>query len=1191
MRSIINDTRARIPFSVIGVLLLLGSSVTTMYITDLEAEQGEQDAVTLDMNEFETLVRYAEADLARCLNYAVSDAFDVIGQNPVVKYVNSPLVQETTPFAEDRGLTASDININYAKVLAKTDFNNKIKKNFQNDRCHDDSFSINAEIITSWEEINVSKVVTMNLPDRPFNHILDHFSTNVTYPTYGLFTTKVNLTVTDIQTGEVVFIKRSPIGTLVTNRFLLMEEMTREFDHRLDGSFGSLGVSLLGGSMTLSWLRGLAQYFLSKPANIISTDWLQIITNTGILFEEGFVFNSVDPVGMVYVGFETVKAVCKDLGKTGMFDTEEQFTNEFTNQTLNPTGTDLEQTYRNVHSNHSDEALPDELVFDATSDLSSLCEEEYQKMVTGQNDVIVDTIINAYSAALHTFAERTDPNYLRTWDQVIAGKDAEVSSSVQTEQGRHGDAFNAAKDEIDDWEGDWSVGNITLDDLDYDDPDLDMSSWILDEAMKNEDYVLDFDNSDPQCVIFDGEQWSILHHKNVNYSWTIETEWLVEVYNDTDSKILDILLEGDYNYNDEVIQEENVTVEFQSDSYGTVPSDPDHDNDPDIAFPFEAVDHDDYLGTDPNLGWIWDPERAILEQYKLDLPWVDEDVEGIQEDILNEKEGKIDESKKEYPEDENQRMHPLWLEEQVQQTLSSWATYIGENINATVSIGPDGGMIFGDEIEDEMLERLEENLSASVDIWKAEILETYTKEGSPYQGLFNSTAAKVLCFTVHGLIDNIYESLVGYKEDGTAGDDESAAENATNDAMKDQDVEIDDGGDNYGSMKRDTDNASDFSNALKSDPDMATFPLGFMMMLQNDGDTQTPGWKEPVKFAVKQEPAYFSAEKYGSFYSDEGSQDTEACTLKYRNFNIFSPGAGVTQLVEEGFDTLNEIVISGIDQAFDSIQDLADQQLKNQLETAMNNISEDLLSTLKGTLADGIEDEQGFGSPLGRYGVTLDYDEAVNNVLNQYSDDELDQFISDVNSTALTDEIINELHGQIEDEGLSESIENTIKEAVTNQVLSAVDTVVSTAIDTLQETLKDEFNILSTKLESQVLDTISAKIASIIPSGLPIIPFFTWFCTLNVWYIEIDGEIPRFTVIDTTDETKVDTLFGHTAQIYHRRKYKIQVDVNEDGNLVDIGDNQAVDFDCITAACVIVPSGGTGVGDRIGGWDEISEYP
>ena len=226
-----------------------------------------------------------------------------------------------------------------------------------------------------------------------------------------------------------------------------------------------------------------------------------------------------------------------------------------------------------------------------------------------------------------------------------------------------------------------------------------------------------------------------------------------------------------------------------------------------------------------------------------------------------------------------------------------------------------------------------------------------------------------------------------------------------------------------------------------------------------------------------------------------------------------------------------------------------------------------------------------------RYKVVddLDVTSAINNVLKDYSGDAA--FIHDLNDSTIQNNIIKELQGQIQTMGFTTSVEETLMDAIRTQVDNAFEKTINQAMDTLQTTLTNEFNTISTKLETKITHAISTKISSIIPSGLPLIPP-TWIATLNVWYIEIDGNIPRFTLVDTTDETKADTLFGHTAQIYHRRNKEIKVDTDGDGTEeTDLGSNKAVGFNCVTGTFIIVPNGGTGIGDRSGGWDETIEFP
>ncbi len=106
---------------------------------------------------------------------------------------------------------------------------------------------------------------------------------------------------------------------------------------------------------------------------------------------------------------------------------------------------------------------------------------------------------------------------------------------------------------------------------------------------------------------------------------------------------------------------------------------------------------------------------------------------------------------------------------------------------------------------------------------------------------------------------------------------------------------------------------------------------------------------------------------------------------------------------------------------------------------------------------------------------------------------------------------------------------------------------------------------------------------SLVPSGLPLLPPWGWWATLNVWYIEVEGEIPVFTVYDADVEPVPDPVFGGRAMAYTRRHEVIRDDRGQ-----TIGKNEPIRFSQHTCTFIIVPPGPQGVGDKAGGWDEKS---
>jgi hypothetical protein len=84
-RSFSQDTRAYIPFAVIGIFILLFAVVASIYLTKTDYALAEviHNTDTTDMEK--TAVEFASSDLARCLNYAGMEALAWQGEHPVIK--------------------------------------------------------------------------------------------------------------------------------------------------------------------------------------------------------------------------------------------------------------------------------------------------------------------------------------------------------------------------------------------------------------------------------------------------------------------------------------------------------------------------------------------------------------------------------------------------------------------------------------------------------------------------------------------------------------------------------------------------------------------------------------------------------------------------------------------------------------------------------------------------------------------------------------------------------------------------------------------------------------------------------------------------------------------------------------------------------------------------------------------------
>ena len=98
------------------------------------------------------------------------------------------------------------------------------------------------------------------------------------------------------------------------------------------------------------------------------------------------------------------------------------------------------------------------------------------------------------------------------------------------------------------------------------------------------------------------------------------------------------------------------------------------------------------------------------------------------------------------------------------------------------------------------------------------------------------------------------------------------------------------------------------------------------------------------------------------------------------------------------------------------------------------------------------------------------------------------------------------------------------------------------------------------------------------PTGVYVMPSLNpWVCTINSWFIEVEGDIVGLNVQDVDNEVHPNPIFGHEAQIYKREVYVVRDPVN---NRI-IGRNTPISFSFITGTFIEVPPGKiTGIGDK-----------
>ena len=307
------DDHARIPFSVIGVFLILGSSFTTVYVSQLEQETAFEVASTLDFNEVENLIRYAEADIATALNIAGMKGLKEIGKNPVISVIATP----------EYGSSADEVNQNRVREYIMKELNIYLTSHYFYDSFNDGRYAINVVIpdgetypITDMEDISFSTLVMKFT--RPTNDIplIDGILGPDGDPDHDTYWTAELPILTEVRklnnaTGESEFVTTRTLNTssIITSRYPLLKCLVEEYNHTINGTFTPLWTFTTILANIYSLARGYKHYSSGKPLNVVDNKHLALIANGGLLLEQSLVFSSVDPLALVDFGINTVKTL------------------------------------------------------------------------------------------------------------------------------------------------------------------------------------------------------------------------------------------------------------------------------------------------------------------------------------------------------------------------------------------------------------------------------------------------------------------------------------------------------------------------------------------------------------------------------------------------------------------------------------------------------------------------------------------------------------------------------------------------------------------------------------------------------------------------------------------------------------------------------------------------------------------
>ncbi len=298
-RSFFKDETARVPFAVIGVFLIIISLIVSMNLTRLDIKMAKTMSAGIEVTAPDTALQYAKADLARAINYAGMDALKTLGETPVIKPDN------TSEYHRGTNGDPYLFSLNWAKAMTNNTLNYYIESNFMYDTFTYRGFSVNADPPSSWEKITITPL-KMKLNRTIKAPVLSpgggRFEKG--YETYWVVSVPLNLHLKDLETGSELVNESITVETVITTRYPLLKDLTDEYGERVNGT-NAVMTETTAFATAYTWAGGYLQYSKGTPKNIVNNSHLALILNGALLLDQGFVFNSADPMSIVEYARET----------------------------------------------------------------------------------------------------------------------------------------------------------------------------------------------------------------------------------------------------------------------------------------------------------------------------------------------------------------------------------------------------------------------------------------------------------------------------------------------------------------------------------------------------------------------------------------------------------------------------------------------------------------------------------------------------------------------------------------------------------------------------------------------------------------------------------------------------------------------------------------------------------------------
>jgi hypothetical protein len=294
--SFLHNDSARVPFAVIGIFLVILSTIVSLNLTRMDLKMAKTMSSDTEISAPDKALSYAQADLARALNYAAMEALKKLGETPIIRPDN------TNEYYNGTGGDPHKFNANRARAMTLHTFDIYMATNYNNDAFVYGGYSVNVDPPGSWETITF-KPVKMKL-NRTIRPPLMEPGNNNGYETYWKISMPVRIHLNNLDMKTELLSRNITVETLITSRYPLLRDLTDEYSERVNGT-NAVMTETTAFAMAYTWGRGYMQYGKGMPLNIVNNSHLALIVNGALLLDQGFVFNSVDPMSLVEYANQT----------------------------------------------------------------------------------------------------------------------------------------------------------------------------------------------------------------------------------------------------------------------------------------------------------------------------------------------------------------------------------------------------------------------------------------------------------------------------------------------------------------------------------------------------------------------------------------------------------------------------------------------------------------------------------------------------------------------------------------------------------------------------------------------------------------------------------------------------------------------------------------------------------------------